>query len=215
MQDQFIKVYRNVLPKDLCKQMIDTYEKLWTEQEEQIKKMSLCYTEDGTKTCGACDCQRLDIMRHHEFQEPFKIILSGLETTIKQYKKDADIHHTQWPQKYGYEHLRIKRYLCDTQQQHDYHADVGNIESTKRFLAIVCYLNDNFDEGETEFPKFNINIKPKRGSVLLFPCTWSYLHRGSQSTNGYGKYILGSFLTYVMHQGFNRIGDKNLGIKAI
>ena len=38
MQDQFIKVYRNVLPKELCKQMIDTYEKLWTEQEEQINQ---------------------------------------------------------------------------------------------------------------------------------------------------------------------------------
>ena len=50
MEAQFIKVYRNVLPKDLCKQMIDTYEKLWTEQEEQIKKMSICYNSRGVKT---------------------------------------------------------------------------------------------------------------------------------------------------------------------
>ena len=133
MESNYIRVYDNVFSPTLCKSLIETYEKLWREQEEQIKKMSLCYTEDGTKTCGACDCQRLDIMRHHEFQEPFKIIFSELETTIKQYKKDADIHHTQWPKKYGYEHLRIKRYLCDSVQQHDYHADVGNIESTKRF----------------------------------------------------------------------------------
>ena len=82
MESNYIKVYDKVFSPTLCKSLIETYEKLWREQEEQIKKMSLCYTEDGTKTCGACDCQRLDIMRHHEFQEPFKIILSGLETTI-------------------------------------------------------------------------------------------------------------------------------------
>ena len=215
MEANYIRLYDNVFSPALCNHLVDTYEKLWREQEEQIKKMSLCYTPDGTKTCGACDCQRLDIMRHPEFQEPFRIVVNGIENTIKTYKIDADIHHTQWPEKYGYEHLRIKRYLCDKNQQHDYHADVGNIESTKRFLAIICYLNDNFDEGGTEFPKFNLNIKPKKGSVLLFPCTWSYLHRGSPSINGYAKYILGSFLTYVVHQNFNRIGDKTLGIKAI
>ena len=60
---QFIRLYKNVLPPELCSDIISTYEKLWREQEEQIKKMSLCYTEDGEKVCGACDCQRLDIMQ--------------------------------------------------------------------------------------------------------------------------------------------------------
>ncbi len=105
--------------------------------------------------------------------------------------------------------------MCDNNQQHDFHTDVTNIESTKRFLAIVCYLNDNFDGGETIFPHFNLQVKPKKGTILLFPCTWSYLHKGNPSTNGYAKYILGSFLNYTNHQKFNRIGDKSLGIENI
>ena len=105
--------------------------------------------------------------------------------------------------------------MCDDNQQHDLHTDVTNIESTKRFLAIVCYLNDNFDGGETIFPHFSLQVKPKKGTILLFPCTWSYLHKGNPSTNGYAKYILGSFLNYANHQEFNRIGDKNLGIENI
>ena len=72
MEHQFIKLYRNVLPPTLCSDIIDTYEKLWREQEDQIKKMSLCYNTEGEKVCGACNCQRLDIMQHHEFREPFK-----------------------------------------------------------------------------------------------------------------------------------------------
>ena len=58
MENNFIKAYRNVLPKNLCKQIIDTYERLWIEQEEQIKKMSICYNTEGVKTCGGCDCVR-------------------------------------------------------------------------------------------------------------------------------------------------------------
>ena len=215
IESSYIKTYSNVFDAGLCKELIDTYEKLWREQEEQIKKMSLCYAEDGTKTCGACNCQRLDIMQHHEFKEPFKIVMGGLQGVLTQYKHDIQLHPSQWPDKYGYEHLRIKRYLCDEVQQHDYHTDVNNIESTKRFLAIVCYLNDDFEGGETEFPKFGLRVKPEAGTILLFPCTWSYLHRGSPSKNGYAKYMMGSFLNYEVHQKFNRIGDKNLGIDSI
>tara|TARA_Y100001963_G_C6648234_1_gene384427 strand:- start:82 stop:729 length:648 start_codon:yes stop_codon:yes gene_type:complete len=215
MESSYIKAYRNVFSPSLCKNLIETYEKLWREREEEIKKMSLCYTEEGVKKCGACDCQRLDIMQHKEFNQPFKVVMNGIQSAITQYKKDVKLHSTQWPEKYGYEHLRIKRYLCDENQQHDFHSDVNNIESTKRFLAIVCYLNDEFDEGETEFPHFGLKVKPLRGTILLFPCTWSYLHKGNPSTNGYAKYILGSFLNYTTHQQFNRMGDKNLGIDNI
>ena len=78
-ETKFIKVYENVIQSDVCKYMIDTYEKLWREQEEQIKRISLCYAEDGTKTCGACNCQRLDIMQHHEFKESFKYVITALD----------------------------------------------------------------------------------------------------------------------------------------
>ena len=49
---EYIKMYRGVLSPELCKQLIDTYEKLWREQEEQIKKMSICYNTEGKKICA-------------------------------------------------------------------------------------------------------------------------------------------------------------------
>ena len=215
MESNYIKAYGGVFSPSLCDNLIKTYERLWKEKEEQLKKISLCYDDKGNKTCGACNCQRLDIMQHQEFNEPFKIVMSGIQAALGQYKKDVNLHPSQWPQKYGYEHLRIKRYLCSEDQQHDVHSDVNNIESTKRFLAIVCYLNDQFNGGETEFPHFGIKVKPLKGTILLFPCTWSYLHKGNPATDGYAKYILGSFLNYVGHRKFNRVGDKNLGIEQI
>ena len=210
VESQFIKLYKNVLPSDLCFDIINTYEKLWREQEEQIKKMSLCYNEEGEKLCSACNCQRLDIMQHHEFEDHFNQVVGRFELLISQYKKDVIIHDCQWPEKYRYENFRVKRYLCDGEQQHDTHVDVGNADDAKRFLAIVCYLNEDFDGGETIFPQYDCQTTISTGSVLLFPVTWSYLHRGTPVRNGYAKYILGSFLQYDQRQIMNRIGDKTI-----
>ena len=215
MESNFIRAYGDVFSSSLCDNLIETYERLWREKEEQLKKISLCYTENGVKTCGACNCQRLDIMQHQEFKEPFNIVMNGIQTVLNQYKIDSQLHSCQWPKEHGYEHLRIKRYFCDDNQQHDFHADVTNLESAKRFLSIICYLNDDFDGGETFFPHFNLQVKPRKGKIVLFPCTWSYLHKGNPAVNGHAKYILGSFLNYTGHRKFNRIGDKNLGIENI
>ena len=205
-------MYRGVLSPILCQHMIDTYEKLWREQEEQIKKMSICYNEEGVKTCGQCNCQRLDIMQHHEFKESFDQVVSRFEYLISQYKKDVTIHDSQWPERYRYENFRVKRFLCDGDQQHDTHVDVTNADNAKRFLAFVCYLNDDFDGGETSFPQYNYQTIVSTGSVLVFPVAWSYLHRGNPLTNGYAKYMLGSFLQYEQRQMLNRIGDKTMGL---
>ena len=109
MEARYIKAYRGVFSPTLCDNLIKTYEKLWIEQEEYLKSISLCYNQDGVKKCGACDCQRLDIMQHKEFNEPFKLVISDIQNIINQYKKDVNLHRTQWPSKYGFEHLRIKR----------------------------------------------------------------------------------------------------------
>ena len=212
MNPQFIKVYKNALPSNLCSDIISTYEKLWKEQEEQIKKMSLCYSEEGEKICGACNCQRLDIMQHIEFKGFFNQVIRRFELLISQYKKDVIIHDCQWPKRYRYENFRVKRYLSDGEQQHNTHVDVSNSDDAKRFLAFVCYLNDDFDGGETIFPQYNFQTSVATGSVLVFPVTWSYLHRGKPLTGGYAKYILGSFLQYDQKQMMNRIGDKTMGL---
>ena len=212
VDSQFIKLYKNVLPPDLCVNIINIYEKLWREQEEQIKKMSLCYSETGEKLCSACDCQRLDIMQHHEFKESFNQVIRRFQYLVSQYKKDVIMHDCQWPERYRYENFRVKRFLSDRKQQHDTHVDVSNADDAKRFLAFVCYLNDDFDGGETIFPQLNYQSTVSTGSVLVFPVAWSYLHRGKPLTNGYAKYMLGSFLQYERKQTMNRIGDKTMGL---
>jgi prolyl 4-hydroxylase len=37
-----------------------------------------------------------------------------------------------------------------------------------RLLTVLLYLNDNFDGGETVFPKINKSVKPKKGKAVIF-----------------------------------------------
>ena len=63
----------------------------------------------------------------------------------------------------------------------------------------MVYLNDDFEDGETYFPVFDIKVKPKQGRLLIFPPTWNYLHRGipprSPSKRG-AKYFIMTHLNY-------------------
>ena len=43
----------------------------------------------------------------------------------------------------------------------------------KRYLAFLCYLNDDFFGGETDFPYHKLTVRPKTGTVLVFPPTCS------------------------------------------
>jgi len=57
-----------------------------------------------------------------------------------------------------------------------YDACDGDIEFCKRmdgasgarYMTFLIYLNDNFEGGETVFPKLSKNIIPKKGKVLIF-----------------------------------------------
>ena len=195
-ESQYIKLYPNVIDPRVCKDLIDTFEKLWKEQTEKIQQLSLCYDKLGNKLCGACDCQRVDIMQHKEFGELFEFVLGYIQQQIKVYKEDCGIVKQQWPQKFGFEHFRIKRYLPDGVQQHNFHSDVEGLDSAKRFLSVICYLNDEFEGGETSFPNFDYDSEVTTGGILIFPCTWTYLHKGNPIKSGSSKYVLGTFLNF-------------------
>ncbi len=57
---------------------------------------------------------------------------------------------------------------------HDWHCDPMN---GGRIITYIWYLNDIHHEGETEFID-GTKIKPEQGKLLLFPSTWTYVHRG-------------------------------------
>jgi len=64
-----------------------------------------------------------------------------------------------------------------------------------RWLAFFCYLSDN-DEGHTSFPYQKVGTDCKKGTIIMFPPMWPWLHQGAKPVNK-PKYFLGSYLHYV------------------
>jgi len=54
--------------------------------------------------------------------------------------------------------------LCDDDETNTNDDNCSN----DRYATILVYLNDGFIGGETEFPKLNISVIPKKGDAILF-----------------------------------------------
>ena len=52
------------------------------------------------------------------------------------------------------------------------HADEGH----RSHISAVLYLNDNFQGGGLEFPNQGVFIKPKAGSIIVFPSVQPFVH---------------------------------------
>ena len=71
------------------------------------------------------------------------------------------------------------------------HEDAG-LDLMDRYFTVLCYLNEDFEGGETSFPSLAWRITPKKGMAVIFPST--YPHRSEPVLSGQ-KYILVSWLT--------------------
>ena len=92
--------------------------------------------------------------------------------------------------------MRIKKYEPSSDDRFDIHVDVQDHQTSKRYLAFLTYLNDDFFGGETDFPYNKLTVRPKTGTVLVFPPTWQYPHRGLPVKKGEPKYIMSTYLHY-------------------
>ena len=72
-------------------------------------------------------------------------------------------------------------------QEYKAHYDGGT--RTARAISAICYLNDDYEGGEIEFPLHKIKIKPEAGMLILFPSNFAYQHIAHPVTSG-SKYAI-------------------------
>lgn len=63
-----------------------------------------------------------------------------------------------------------------------------------RAVAYIVYLND-CETGMTYFPTKDFDIKPKKGSMILFPTDKRYIH-GCSRVEGENKYIIATWMNF-------------------
>jgi hypothetical protein len=188
--DYYCRIYDGLLTQEHCDEYIELYEETLRVDAEKQRRLSVCYRSDGTKICGGCNCMRVNPQEYSRFDELNNITIDRFVEAVTQYKQDVGIHKSQFPKQFGWEELRIKRFLIEgSDKDNGYmpnnyhgledHVDVYSFAHAKRFLCMMVYLNDDFYGGETVFPTFGSKVKPKKGMVFIFPPTWTYLHHGA------------------------------------
>lgn len=78
---------------------------------------------------------------------------------------------------------------------HNWHFEQGGRSTSGRLLAYIVYLNDVEEGGETEFYYQHMRVKPKKGSIVLFPAAFTHTHRGNPPLSN-DKYIMTGWVEY-------------------
>ena len=171
-----VKAYDNVLPKNICENLIDLFEKNIQHQHFINHNNCPCFTQVNVNQIST------DIIRS---------LIPYLSDVYNRYRKDIDNYYS--PPLKELEEFRIKKYNIGGDQRFDEHVDVTDYDSSLRAVAFLFYLNDN--DGNTVFPKHGLNIKPVSGKVIIFPPTWEYPHSGLPPKSN-SKYIMSTYIHY-------------------
>lgn len=180
--------FDNALPPGACEEIINRFERNVDQQEDTILE-------------GHRSFKEINITKNPGWEDIQQGLISTFQFALTKYKQHFNIDEMSWPEQYGYEELRMKRYLPNDKDEFRYHVDVQSYATARRFLVYFWYLNDVEEGGETVF-KENRNtepsliVKPKAGRLIMFPPLWTHPHIGMKPISG-TKYIIGGYLHYV------------------
>ena len=182
--DNLVRIYNDVMTDEKCQYFIDKFEAHPEMQEIQNN------SQDKTLTF-------INLMSSPDtpFREDLNFLSNLFMENVEKYKKNCRIKPFQFPDKFGVEAYKIKRYLPNTTDEFPAHVDVRDRATARRFLVMFVYLTDNY-AGQTELEVLAGKSPCRRGSILLFPPLWPWVHAGKAPVKN-PKYIIGSYLQYV------------------
>jgi len=90
-----------------------------------------------------------------------------LMATSIPYNERYHINEPFWHEDYN-----LLKYSSNQQ----YHRHYDGASASGRVVSAICYLNNNYEGGELEFPNFGVSITPQPGMLILFPSNYAYAH---------------------------------------
>ena len=180
--DDLVHVYENALEPDTCNFFISLFD-------------SVPHLHETIQKDGKPNFTQFNLTKNKDVNDELNKIHSHV---IKNVYKYRDMYYNfvdsrVFPSEHAFEQFRIKRYNTGGEDRFDTHVDVADYSSARRFLSFFWYLNDVENGGETEF--LNVSIKPKAGTLVVFPPLWMFPHKGNAPISG-SKYLLSTYLHY-------------------
>lgn len=180
-------------PTQIVGGAIHIYENLWDDTYEVIEAVE---KEASTPDSGMYFDYAMTM--GNDWTGPRRNLIMGLTHAAKRGNQLAiDIHNRygasldkaligyakHYNTSYTYhEDYGLLKYRGENKEHYDAHYDGGT--DSGRWISAVFYLNDNYKGGEIEFVHYGIKIKPKAGTLVLFPSSYSYAHIAHEVTEG-------------------------------
>ena len=187
--DPFIHIEKNSIDKILCSKIIN-----YIHNDNRIVP-GRSSREVGEKDWNSVvvksemETSILEMSRFKDtfFEEVENILFFKLRNSLKTYFEKLSVFNIKYNDFIFDSGFRIQIYKKGTGKI-NWHNDSGIITSyASRTISFMWYLNDVEDGGETKF--LNGKITPEAGTLLIFPSTWTYPHRGEISISS-DKYII-------------------------
>ena len=187
---EFIGIFHDVFKKEYCDTVVERFEKA----EEQ----GFCFNRkqsEKTRSTLKADSQLFSntMLKHELFEVENKIFSSIFWNTIyPTYADEYDILHDL--DNHMAHDIKVQKILPG-EGYHIWHPEVGGKTNRNRLLAYILYLNDIEDGGETEFKYQKFRVKPKAGTLVMWPAGFTHTHRGNPPLTN-TKYIMTGWVEF-------------------
>lgn len=156
---------------------------LWSEMYSPERGNALQFTHAARQVMEQVQFRIMQAMETELGLPRFKVQYSGIAISSKGFNYHAD---AIWPAE---EDKRFMGTPTETQGDYSTFIDRANDEWVpnyvpSRFYTSVLYLNADFEGGHTIFPQHNIDVKPRQGRFVAFPCGRDHIH-GVRPSKGY------------------------------
>jgi hypothetical protein len=171
--EQFIGIYENAFSKEYCDDLIRAYDLaievgygLQRQDNEPFSKLYKC----DTQLFNSCGDIRVPLPSVKNFHNIFWNVCYPLYQNEYPLLKESAPHAN-----YGFKIQKTNL----REGYHVWHYESSTRETSNRLLAWMVYLNDVQDGGETEFLYQSMRIKPKQGTLVIWPAAFTHGHRGN------------------------------------
>ena len=172
-----------IQPTEILAGCIAVYEDVWENYEETIKTLeevtstdpnvnfAKAILSDGSVSTGRTN-QHLSLTEAGYVNEEMRKLNNRFVDLTYSALRDYSSRFSIQEQINFNEGINVLKY--QTGEEYKAHYDGGS--GSGRAVSPILYLNDEYTGGEIEFVNFNVKIKPKAGTFLLFPSTYAYAH---------------------------------------
>ena len=186
-----IGVYPNTLTDEQCDELISVFNEYKDYHYKGIVAMG--YDKDTKDTT---DFNLLDVP---ELSELSSLVAQAanekIDLYIQRYRTTDEFDTAQYLFGKGtyYPVWQLQKYEKGVGHFKAFHTEGEYAEFSNRLFAVMFYLNDVEEGGETEFLHQGLFVQPTKGTFLVWPAPWPYVHRGLVPISN-DKYILTTWL---------------------